>query len=107
MDPAIQQAGMMAAIGLAGTIAGLFFGWLRDREKYRYDLDVANLKSQNTTQAGQIATLTTQNATQAAQIAALTLTVNECQKQHRECEEKHRTSDARLAAVEDVLARLK
>jgi hypothetical protein len=86
MDPATQQGAAMAAIGLAGTLAGLFFGWLRDRDKLRYDQEFAALKTQNATQATQIATLT---------------------REHAECKEQSRLTESRLLALERAIEQKK
>lgn len=86
MDPATQQGAMMAAIGLVGTVSGLFFGWLKDREKMRFDVELNGLKSQNATQATQIATLT---------------------RDHAECKEDHRRTEIRLEAIEAALLQKK
>lgn len=103
MNEATQTGVAMAAIGLVGTIAGLFFGWLKDRDKIKFDKKL-------TDQAAQIQTLTTQNATQgtqmaaqATQIATLTTTQADCEKKHKECEEKHKTTETRIEALEGKL----
>lgn len=83
MNDATQTGVAMAVIGLLGTISGLFFGWLKDREKLRYDTEFAALKTQNATQATQIATLT---------------------QEHAKCQEQNRSTEARLASIEAALA---
>src|SRR5215510_2379287 len=93
MDPATQQGAAMAAIGLAGTIAGLFFGWLRDRDKLQFDKKLLALQGQN--------------ALQGTQIAALTASSAECEKKHKVCEEQHKTTELRIEEIERQLAQKK
>ncbi len=83
MNEATQTGVTMAVIGLVGTVSGLFFGWLKDREKYRFDVELNGLKSQNAQQATQIASLT---------------------RDHADCKEDHRRTEVRLAAIEQALA---
>lgn len=91
MNDATQTGFAMAAIGLAGTIAGLFFGWLRDRDKLQYDAKFTALQTQNSTQAAQIATLADTQA--------------ECEKRHKECEDQHKTTELRIRDIEQALAK--
>lgn len=96
MNDATQTGFAMAAIGLAGTIAGLFFGWLKDRDKLKFGDEVTALKAQNTVQAGQI-------AAQELKITSLTAIQAACEQRHKECEEKHKTTETRIADIERSL----
>lgn len=106
MNETVQTGAAMVAC----TIAGLFFGWLKDRDKLRYDAKFAALetageqrKVENLIQAAQIKTLTGQNVEQGEQIETLTTQHAECKEDHAEthakldaCEQKHDTNEARL-----------
>lgn len=45
MNEATQTGVAMAAIGMVGTVVGLLIGWLKDRDKLRYDAEFAKLKA--------------------------------------------------------------
>lgn len=90
MNEATQTGVAMAAMGMIGTIVGLIVGFLKDRDKLRFDSDLAALKTQNTTQA--------------AQIADNTKKLQDCEEKHRDCEEKHVSMVERMVEIERSLA---
>lgn len=45
MNEATQTGVAMAAIGMIGTIVGLLVGYLKDRDKLKYDAEFATLKA--------------------------------------------------------------
>jgi chromosome segregation ATPase len=93
VNDSIQNGVAMAAIAATCTIAGQCLGWLRDRDKLRYDKTLTDQAAKIETQAGQIAGLTAQNTSQAGQIEAW-------EKKHEECEQKHKTMESRLDQLE-------
>lgn len=87
MDQAAQQAAQQgaavgAALTLVGTVAGLFFGYLKDRDKLRYDSKIQALELQNAQQARDMEQL---------------------RAQHRQCEEEHRRTQAEVAEIRHLL----
>lgn len=104
MNEVTQTGFAMGAIGLAGTVAGLFFGWLKDRDRLNNGTEITEIKAQNTVQAGQIAA----NALASAQLARQ---LSACERKHDECEEKHQvaaerqaTTDARIEEIMRLIA---
>lgn len=71
MNDSTQNGAMMAGIGMLGTVIGLLIGWLRDRDKLRYDNELALLKQRQ----------------------------KECEQEHAECMEKHQESTAEIAKL--------
>jgi len=93
MNDATQTGVAMAAIAMIATVMGSVISYLKDRDKLRYDNELAALKHQNAGQATQLATLTV------AQI--------ECERRHRECEEKHQTNSQQIAEIRAMLLQKK
>ncbi len=92
MNEGIQSGFAMAAIGLAGTVAGLFFSWLRDRDKLNAGTEIVNIKAQNTVQAAQIADLTAGNA--------------RCEAKHQECEARTQTHEQKINELVNAVIRM-
>lgn len=46
MNEATQTGAAMAAIGMVGTVVGLLIGYLKDRDKLRYDAEFAKIRAQ-------------------------------------------------------------
>ncbi|QJW98719.1 hypothetical protein [Frigoriglobus tundricola] len=80
-------------VGVAGLFVAGLFAWLNKRDSLRHDSELQSLK--------------TQNATQAAQIAEVKADTTRCKDEHAEtkaelkdCHGKHEITDARIAALE-------
>jgi len=93
MNDATQTGVAMAAIAMIATVMGSVISYLKDRDKLRYDNEFATLKHQN--------------AGQATQLAILTVAQSECERRHRECEEKHQTNSQQIAEIRAMLLQKK
>ncbi len=92
MNDATQTGVAMAFIAAACTIAGQFIGWLRDRDKLRYDKDLADLKSQNSGQA--------------AQITVLSAGQKACEEKHQACEQEQQSLKTDVRDIKLALAQM-
>ncbi len=107
MNDTTQTGIAMAALAMIGTVVGTVVGYFRDRDKLRHDVQLKALETQNKTQAEQIATQAEQIATQGKRITRLTQISRKRDRKHRECEEQHQATAARLEQIESKLAQKK
>lgn len=80
MNDATLNGVLFAAAGMVGTVAGYFFGWLKNRDQLRHDKMLAD---------------------QGAEIVSLKKQVAECGEAHARCEEKHAATEKELAALRE------
>lgn len=91
--------------GMIGIVAGLLFGYLRDRDKLKYEKTLNDLQAQNAWQG-------TQLAANAVAIGELKKSHNECQEDHKatqkaldDCAKKHDSLEVRMEEIERKVGR--
>jgi hypothetical protein len=80
MSEATLNGLFFAAVGMVGTVAGYFFGWLKNRDNLRHDKMLA---------------------AQGQEIESLKKQVTECGEAHARCEEKHAATEKELKGLHE------
>lgn len=105
-----EAAPLVIIAGAVGTVAGLLFGWLRDRDKLKYSTELAEFKAENVQLKELVAEQRSQIDAQGVQIGRLEAAIKKCEELHDERDsrlveqaERLAAQAARLAVLEAIL----
>lgn len=98
-----EATGAGAAWMLVGTVAGYLFGWLKDRDKLRYDKDFAEVKNQKAATEARLQRLEEEHAICREEAETAKRERKECMEKHDEMEKRHSEAMREIAAIKKFL----